>query len=103
MSSQFVPLLSQFVPLLDVSSHVQLALHLDRYTNTRYVALTLLLPHGGLLPPATYESALKGAVVQVKAVLSHQFFAGPKTDDSLADIREIKIVKRAPALPVSPS
>ena len=58
---------------------------------------------GGLIPPRAYESALKGAVVQVKAVLTHQYFAGPKTDNFFADIRELKVIKRPPPLPVSSS
>ena len=33
----------------------------------------------------TYESSLKGAV-QVRAVLSHQIFAGAKSDNFFADI-----------------
>lgn len=57
---------------------------------------------GCLIPPSEYEACLKGATVQVKISISHQYLHSNKTDNYFADIQEVYILKRPLKIVASP-
>ncbi|THH12415.1 hypothetical protein EW146_g7713 [Bondarzewia mesenterica] len=60
---------------------------------------------GSLVFPNEFEAALRGAVVEIAATITHDVFtnAAKPTDNYYADIRYITILQRPPRTPESPS
>ncbi|KAI0930499.1 hypothetical protein AcW1_009168 [Taiwanofungus camphoratus] len=67
------------------------------------VPLPALDIYGNPIPPAKYEEQLRGALVHVKANITHQHISSGRRDNFFADVCEIRVVSPPVVEPKSPS